>query len=743
MSTNCFQKPLLLQSRSSMALCMICRNDKQEDKELGTQAASTSTVAMFRKEEKQSSCLSKGRMVHNVRKILLPDEAGGIRWAKLRVAWERRGGDNDGDKEVGQSLIYGQVANQKSSPEPSHCPDSPGMNISSKNNGSLEAMFSEDWSEITTWVDQMHQDHGVNFLVVAHGDLSNGKDDLIYLHATQELHDPEFLESVKALIFKGRSKNSRTQASGDVEDSVTMSDETDEKELEMVIVGEEAEKYGDTDGKVLKNLKNLLVQSGEVVQFEVLDTRGRLKWWTMVNDMVDQGVYLDNYPYILMPQEKRHERNQGIQNLSRTEQRTLIEALRSEANQCQFIRLPKQNQNDIKTCKHPLIVFAPPSPEDQHKRGKRYFCNGKIDWEGHPPTLAANEDSGGDGSIEVEHMMTMVKPLPPFHSQALAKKRPRLRRSDGDSESSLTESELGSIERPTIKGLQPAVCKPSTRSRAEHNSTAPAREDLAEGDNYKEGREPKAPTSRSNVKLAGKLTSETSENNFGEKSEKFTQSRRSRHGGLRTMRKPLNRPDPAPLTSKRRRDQSEPTDSSRSEKSKAPKELAFKPSVSGQSSEPETKQRSQRLEHGRSTEKGKHSDHNPARPSPPQQIYDYYHYDMVEERNGCSEGCCPPAQCAAGPSRPNYAFPPNWHFERPSNMQAAPQEHGAMHYNSFHPQGYNMEDHDGPPYGPYHWVPRNDSHGQYYQGDPRQQPRPRRDAAAEDERIQMQTHGHY
>ncbi|KAF8335664.1 hypothetical protein F5887DRAFT_1079068 [Amanita rubescens] len=646
--------------------------------------------------------------------------------------------------------IYGQVqANQKSSPEPSHCSDSPGMNISSKNNGSLEAMFSEDWSEITTWVDQMHQDHGINFLVVAHGDLSNGKDDLTYLHATQELHDPEFLESVKALIFKRRSKSGRTRPSGDVEDNVTVSDETDEKELEMVIVGEEAEKYDDTDGKVLKNLKNLLVQSAEAAQFEILDTRGRLKWSTMVNDMVDQDVYLDNYPYILMPQETRHKRNQGIQNLSRTEQRALIEALRSEANQCQFIRLPKQNQNDIKTCKHPLIVFAPPSPEDQHKWGKRYFCNGKIDWEGHPHALAANEDSGGDGSIEAEHMMTMVKPLPRFHSQALAKKRLRLR-SDGDSESSLIESELGSIERSTIKGLQPAVCKPSTRSRAEHNSTAPAREDLAEGDKYKEGREPKAPTSRSNVELAGKLPSETSENNFGDvniKSEQFRQSRRSRHGGSRTMRKPLNGPDPTPLTSKRRRDQSEPTDSrgcdsSRSEKSKVPKELAFKPSISGQSSDPEIKQWSQRLEHGRSTEKGKHSDHNPARPSPPHQIYDY-HYDMVEEHRRCSEGSCPHAQYAAGPSRPNYTFPPNWHFERPSNMQAAPQEHGAMHYNSFHPQGYNMEDHDGPPYGPYHWVPRNDSHGQYYQGDPRQQPRPRRHAAAENEKTQMQTHGHY
>ncbi len=61
--------------------------------------------------------------------------------------------------------------------------------------------------------------------------------------------------------------------------------------------------------------------------------------------MVEQGIYLDNYPYdILMPQENRNKKNKGIQNLRRTEQKMLIEALRAEVNRCQFIRLPKPSQ---------------------------------------------------------------------------------------------------------------------------------------------------------------------------------------------------------------------------------------------------------------------------------------------------------------------------------------------------------------------------------------------------------------
>lgn len=60
--------------------------------------------------------------------------------------------------------------------------------------------------------------------------------------------------------------------------------------------------------------------------------------------MVEEGIYLDNYPCILMPHENRNKKNKGVQNLRRLEQKILIEALRSEVNQCQFIRLPKPNQ---------------------------------------------------------------------------------------------------------------------------------------------------------------------------------------------------------------------------------------------------------------------------------------------------------------------------------------------------------------------------------------------------------------
>ena len=61
--------------------------------------------------------------------------------------------------------------------------------------------------------------------------------------------------------------------------------------------------------------------------------------------MVEEGIYLDNYPDILMPHENRNKTNKGIQNLRRREQKMLIKALCSKDNRCRFIRLPKPNQS--------------------------------------------------------------------------------------------------------------------------------------------------------------------------------------------------------------------------------------------------------------------------------------------------------------------------------------------------------------------------------------------------------------
>lgn len=44
----------------------------------------------------------------------------------------------------------------------------------------------------------MHQNYGVGFLLAAHGNMPKG--DLVLLHATEDLYDPELIDNVKALI---------------------------------------------------------------------------------------------------------------------------------------------------------------------------------------------------------------------------------------------------------------------------------------------------------------------------------------------------------------------------------------------------------------------------------------------------------------------------------------------------------------------------------------------------------------
>lgn len=63
-------------------------------------------------------------------------------------------------------------------------------------------------------------------------------------------------------------------------------------------------------------------------------------WGTLEDVMIEQGVYLDNYPHIQMPHEKRQTKGKGIQNLQTWEWKLLISALRSQVDQCRFIRLP-------------------------------------------------------------------------------------------------------------------------------------------------------------------------------------------------------------------------------------------------------------------------------------------------------------------------------------------------------------------------------------------------------------------
>ena len=63
-------------------------------------------------------------------------------------------------------------------------------------------------------------------------------------------------------------------------------------------------------------------------------------WGTVEDVMTKHGVYLDNYPDILMPHEKRQTKGKGIQNLQTSEWKKLLNALCSQVNQCRFIRLP-------------------------------------------------------------------------------------------------------------------------------------------------------------------------------------------------------------------------------------------------------------------------------------------------------------------------------------------------------------------------------------------------------------------
>lgn len=79
--------------------------------------------------------------------------------------------------------------------------------------------------------------------------------------------------------------------------------------------------------------------------FSILDGNGRLMWATIEDAMAKEGVYLDNYPYVLMPHEKRQTKGKGIQNLRPSERKLLILALRSEVHRCQFVRLPSERKS--------------------------------------------------------------------------------------------------------------------------------------------------------------------------------------------------------------------------------------------------------------------------------------------------------------------------------------------------------------------------------------------------------------
>lgn len=47
----------------------------------------------------------------------------------------------------------------------------------------------------------MRREYGIDFLVVAHGNLSQEKEDLRCLYVTQGLQDPQFVNSMNALIL--------------------------------------------------------------------------------------------------------------------------------------------------------------------------------------------------------------------------------------------------------------------------------------------------------------------------------------------------------------------------------------------------------------------------------------------------------------------------------------------------------------------------------------------------------------
>ncbi|KAF8676703.1 hypothetical protein AX14_004829 [Amanita brunnescens Koide BX004] len=334
----------------------------------------------------------------------------------------------------------------------------------------LPIAFLEYWGRIEERVGQLCQEYGIDFLVVAHGNLSQEKEDFRYLHVTQGLQDPQFVNSMKALIFEKKCKK---RTSNDEENGVTMIEEIDEKELKL---GGVANSGPETDEKILKDL---LVQSAEGAKFDILNANGRLKWSTVVYAMVEEGVFLDNYPYVPMPQENRNGKNKGIQNLCRTEQRVLIEALCSKVNQCRFIRLPSSKRRDIKLSRHPLIVFAPPSPGSLHELGKRYFWNRTIDWEGYPKTslaLVANEDSDIiKEAKDEERPKAKGEPLVrKFTTTSRAQTPPRLRsqvlgkRNNSDSE---MESER---KRQRVKG-EPIVRKLSAPFKARPKSTRAAK----------------------------------------------------------------------------------------------------------------------------------------------------------------------------------------------------------------------------------------------------------------------------
>lgn len=112
---------------------------------------------------------------------------------------------------------------------------------------------------------------------------------------------------------------------------------------------------GDSEAWILKELKSLLIKAAGGSSalhsllllksvagragFSILDGNSRLMWATIEDVMAKEGVYLDNYPYILMPHEKRQTKGKGIQNLWPSERKLLILALHSEVHQCQFIML--------------------------------------------------------------------------------------------------------------------------------------------------------------------------------------------------------------------------------------------------------------------------------------------------------------------------------------------------------------------------------------------------------------------
>ena len=75
------------------------------------------------------------------------------------------------------------------------------------------------------------------------------------------------------------------------------------------------------------------------VNFDPAPGNKGLRWLKLLDNMAESGVYLNNYPYIMLPnkQRKSSAKSKGLGNLYLSHRKRLIEVFLSEEHPCRFV----------------------------------------------------------------------------------------------------------------------------------------------------------------------------------------------------------------------------------------------------------------------------------------------------------------------------------------------------------------------------------------------------------------------